>query len=365
MTRYVRHMKTLLLLALVGVSLTACYDVEGEREICDYKALLRYDYNEENTSGGVNMIEWYVYTIDEYIFREDGILFQHRRFTPDHCTEHMDSELNLPPGRYSVIAIGNQDERSFVSDGDCSATIPQKGVTHRDLLLMRLRDAEVMPGGTSGMSERLYYGYKTFTVKEQGISRVRVDMINAHMRLKFRVTWKGTTPSKTDNYYALIESVPSEYRLMPEYIYPKGVTEIKKHDPDIYDEYPSNCNSVIHHIPHTCYKPAADPQAHNILTHRYDTYINGDGVMWGYFTTYRIKQDTKPMLKIYRQGVAPLADVLITKVIPLQEYFDWWGYESPTSTLKQDYELNIVVNLDGSADITPLEIADWEEGGEI
>ena len=357
MKRIIRHIESALLLTAVLLSAVSCYDLEGDREICDYNIQLRYDYNEENGTTQ-NMIDYYVYTIDEYIFDEAGILFLHNRFTPDICREKMNSELRLPPGRYSVIAIGNRDDRSPTTDIS-TGNAPVKGLTHRDDMRLTLDNPEPMPNGTNGDSERLYHGYRTFTVKERGISRVRVDVINAHLILRFRITWKSGAPPR-GSYYALLESVPSEYALMPEHIYPRGSFNCEMHDHNTHDEYLSASNDIIHHIPHTCHLE------NRPLIHRYNTYLNADKEMWGEFTTYRLKNATAPVLKV-------LSAADDTNILPgdinLKEYLDWY-FDAPSSpynrdhTLKQEYLINI--EIDGNTiHMAPLDVADWDEGTQL
>lgn len=345
----IKQIKLACLAVACCVGWVAC-DTEKEREICDYKVQLRYDYNEENTTTE-NRIEYWVYTIDEYIFDENNLLYQYRQVTPERCVEYMHSELELPPGRYSVIAVGNRDERSTATDTRTNSA-PVIGVTHRDDMRLSLDNCESRENGTKGPCEELFHGYKTFTVKENGISRVRVDMINAHFQLRFRVTWKNNTTPDRGNYYATLESIPSEYILMPEYIYTSSSVECEPHDCDAHDLYPDNCNNVIHHIPRTCH------QNRNVLTHRNDTYINADSEMWGQFVNYRIKTETVPVLRIYDS-----AGTQIIKDIDLQRYFDWYNYELDYE-LKQEYEMDIIV--DGTTvTLVPLNVADWDEGGVI
>lgn len=353
MTHITKHIKILLALVVVLSSFTSCYDFDNNREICDYKVQLRYDYNEENGTTQ-NMIEQYVFTIDEYIFGDDNKLYQKRRFTADRCTEHMNSELNLPPGKYSVIAIGNQDDRSVATD-KLNQSEPTVGVTHRDDMLLALENPEHY-GGSCGESERLYHGYKTFTVKERGISRVRVDMINAHMTLRFRITWKNNTAPARGNYYALLETVPSQYSLMPEFIYPIGSFDVANHDCDGHDGYPSDCNNVIHHIPLTCYSKTAAPEME--LCHRHNTYLNADKEMWGEFVSYRIKNATPVVLRIH--STADDSRTLPSD-IDVRAYLNH-ELENRDHTLRQDYALDIVIE-GTKITIVPLDIADWDEGG--
>lgn len=362
MRRYTKIVTALLFSTVAALSLASCH-TDNYREICDYKVQLRYDYNEENRAE-VNMIEYYVYSIDEYIFREDGILFQHRLVTPDRCTEYLNSEIDLPPGKYSVIAVGNRDERSEVSDGSFTrsgtraANTPMPGITHRDNMLLSLENSVLHPDGTHGPSENLYYGYRTFTVKERGISRIRVDMMNSHFRLIFRVTWKnGATPDRNGSYFALLESVPSRYRRMPEYVYPAGKFVSEVYDGSTHDHYQSNSNDVIHYIPTTCYL------SQNVLRHRNDMPINADREMWGEFTTYRLKSSVRPQLRFFAEDPLGGAPTQIVRDIDLQAYFDWYDHDLDTE-LRQHYEIDIVIDGDKII-LLPLNVADWDEGGVI
>lgn len=353
MMQHTRKIIYLFALAAVLLAVAGCHK-DNYREICDYKVQLRYDYNEENQTQQ-NMVEYYVFHIDEYIFDKDGILFASRRFTADRCSEYMNSEIDLPPGRYSVIAIGNRDERSAVTDAK-SGTDPIVKVTHCDDMRMLLDNAVVMTGDTRGPCEPLYHGYRTFTVKEEGISRIRVDMVNAHMILRFRVKWKNGASPERGNYYALLENIPSEYSLMPQYIYPKNSLKAEDHIPANHDEYLSLDNYVIHHIPYTCF-PDAMPA--NTLTHRLDTYLNADNEIWGEFRTYRIKKAT-PIKLIVNSADGQLA---LPNVVDVTGYLTHFGF-TRDDELKQVYEIDILI--DGNKIVmNPLDVGDWFEGGHL
>lgn len=344
--------------ALIGcLALVSCDMDSPQREVCDYTLLLRYDYNEENSTTE-NRIEQYVHTIDEYLFDGDNILYAVRRITPDVCRTAMDSEWNLPLGRYSVIAIGNRDERSRCFDQRSNAE-PVPGVTHREDMRLSLDNAAVMTGDTRGPSEPLYQGYRTFTVTEE-INRIRVDMINVHLQLRFRVTWlNGAAPERGD-YYATLDNVPSDYRLMPEYISPRGVFTVEPFSAAVHEEYREQDNDdAIQHIPHVTY------MENNVVHHRYDTYLNADNEVYGEFRSYRIKSTTAPMLWLYRASDtrAEEDEMVLPRGIDLQAYFEWYDYKLDHE-LKQDYELDIVVDGD-KINITPLQLDDWDEGGEL
>ena len=349
-----------LLLASVVALFGASCSMDEYNEICDYTVQLRYDYNEENTADN-NMIDYYVDKIDEYIFDEQGILFLHRQISHGKCREYLHSEVDLPPGQYSVIAIGNVDERSEVIDITSTSTglkPPIPGVTRREDIRLSLNNCENLFGNTIGPSEKLYYGYKTFTVLPNKISLIRVDVINAHLSLKLRVTWKNGIPATIQGYYMQLEGLPSEYNLMPEFIYPARSFDCENHNTNSHDAYPSNCNVVIHHIPHTCH------QNSNVLTHRYDSYITNDHEMWGQFTTYRIKNATPTLLNIYHYDEnTQQTTKILSNGIDLQAYFAF-RQTNLDQTLKQDYLLSVEIDGD-KTNILPLNVGDWEEGGAL
>lgn len=350
---FIKNIKIL----LIGLVLFLSSCAEGlldhyGNEVCDYSVRLRYDYNEENSTTS-NMLEFYVYTVDEYIFDEYDILFAVNRILPDTCDGVFRSELDLPPGRYSVIAVGNMGEPSEV--WDVLGSVPEKGVTHRDDMRMSLFNAEKRPGNTYGPCERLYYGYRTFTVKPTEVSYIRVDMINAYMRLYFRVTWKKNKPPRGD-YYVVLDAIPSEYGLMPELYYPIGSFDCTEHDPEASDRYEWNTNAIIHHIPYTCYVRNT-PSFRNVLSYRIDTRVNVDNEMWGEFMTYRIRNRTNPMLSIYNADGEE-----ITRKVDLGGYFRWHEIDLD-SELRQDYEISIEVDGNNITINSLMKLSDWDEGG--
>jgi hypothetical protein len=343
---------------LCGSLLFASCDVEDVREVCDYSLQLRYSYNEENTSQ-VNRFDDHISHLDELIFDEQGILVSMRRLEGDECTRVAASETTLPPGRYSVIAVGNRDDRSDLRD-EATGGEPVVGQTHREDVRLSLENAEMFDDETRGHCEELFHGYRTFTIREQGISRVRVDMINAHFELGFRVTWKNSVPVP-GVYYAVLENIPSEYRLMPEWFYPAGSFDALLHEPDTHDEHPHIDDNVLHHIPHTTHLD------NNVLSHSNTTSLNSDGEVWGKFVNYRIKTATEPVMTLYfaADGVRSGSDTMMfPREIKLKDYFAWVGLQLDQE-LKQEYILDIVIDGDQII-ISPFEnfgVADWTEGG--
>ncbi len=350
-----RHIGFLLAIATTCVLPASC-DIGNDPKICDYTVQLRYDYNMENTTTR-NMLEYYVASVDEYIFDETGALYQYRRLQDEACVEKNVSELQLPPGRYSVVAWGNKTGVNTVSPE------PEKGVTTRDELLLSRTgqpNAAAKPadkGTTWQNGDRLYYGYRTFTVGAEGISRIRVDMVHSHLVLRFRVRWTHDAPAP-GNYTAYLGGIGSEYAFMPEFIYPVQHQGWEVHDPDntAHDPYPQSCPKVRHHIPgvhHTA----------NLLDHRIDIRMLGDRELWGEFITYRIRQDSHPLLSIFDASGVQILHPDAAKIIDLQRYFIDQRIDLD-HTLKQEYDLDILI--DGkTVYVTPLHVADWDEGGAL
>jgi hypothetical protein len=352
------------------MALSGACDVDlHETEICTYTVQLRYDYNEEDTSYQNRILYW-VDTVEEYIFDEAQLLYSVRQVTQEKCIEYMDSEMQLEAGKYTVMAIGNRDDRSRVYD-QATGQAPVIGETLRADMRMSLDGSEIrLDDGTSGPCEELFYGYRTFSVREMGASRVRVDMLNAHFQLRFRLTWRPGTGTGAGGYlpgeyYCIMREVPSEYDMMPEWIFPAGRFTAEEFDTTAHDAYPYIDNNVIHHIPYTTYLDK------NVLSYSNTTYLNADREVWGEIISYRTKNDTGLTLEVYRSNDGkthtPETDQLVLpRPINLSGYFEWFEIDLDHE-LKQEYELDIVVDGDRIT-ISPrggLSISDWTEGGAI
>lgn len=351
------YITRLFLLGMVALTATACEFIIDRNDdvVCDYSARIRYDYNEENSTQE-NRFDYRIATLDEYIFDEQGVLVGEHRITRDSCDGSWHSDIDLPPGRYSVIAIGNKDSRSEITDTR-SEEAPVVGLTLREDMRMTLKNCAEYLDGTRGPSESLYHGYRTFTISSTEVSSVRVDMVHAHLKLKFRVTWKNNPPVEREDYYLTLETVPSQYALMPEYYYPEGSFDCRAHDPGHCDPYRIVCNNVVHHIPYTCHG------GNNLTVHRYDTYITNDNEMWSEFTAYRLKNDTPARIQIRHWNEKTRSeDNVLNKGIDLRDYLVNFRGFNLNHTLKQEYELSIIIDGD-QAIISPLEVNDWEEGG--
>ncbi len=347
------------LIFLFSAVMTGCdhlnLGIPDNLDECVTGVQLLYDYNEENTTSE-NKIEYWVHSIDEYIFDQSHILCSVRRLAPGEFA----SLLELPEGKYSVIAIGNMDGRSRVGDGDAGTT-PKVGKTRRENLNLSLQNAEQFPDGTRGPCEELFHCYRTFSVAGKGISRIRADMVNAHFQLRFKVRWQNTDLPQAGAYYAVVEDAPSQYSLMPEWVYPSGRFEAQRHNPAGHDAHPTTSNETIHHLPETAIG--------NTLDHSNITYLNSDFEVWGEIVRYRVKSSTPMTLNLYYapDGTRAVTDIpVLPRSVDLRECLEYFEYNLD-HTLKQEYTLDIEINgkqiiinpIDG------LSIADWTDGGHL
>ncbi len=357
-----RVVRSALIFSLLALS-AGCEDVyrsiRDDLTVCVPGVELLYDYNEENSSRE-NKVEYWIQTIDEYIFDQSGILCSVRHLIPGRFA----SKVDLPEGRYSVIAVGNTDGRSSVTDASLGRA-PVVGLTHREDLRLSLQNAEQFPDGTRGPSEELFHGYRTFSVGTTYTSRIRVDLVNAHFQLRFRIRWsdpRAEVPAGV--YYAVLQGVSSRYALMPEWVYPKGSFIAELHSPQSHDTHAQTDNSIVHHIPETAHR------GDNQLDHSHTTYLNANREIRGAFTTYRAKCDTPLTLAVHHASgdtrIRANDPMVLPHAIDLRAFFEWFDYNLDHE-LKQRYTLDIAVNGERMI-ITPIEeggVGDWTEGGNL
>ena len=352
--RHTRALWPLAVLLLAAGGWASCQGViDGDGEICAYTVQLRYDYNEENTTQ-TNEFAKHVLSTEEYIFDEHGILCAIGPVTADACTGEWVTQQMLPPGRYSVIAVGNRTSMSS------SGPQPKVGETRREDLLLTLvnRSANGTDDGVHFEScGRLFHGYRTFTVAERGISHIRVDMVHSHLDLRFTIRWKNNQiPAHADDFYVLLKDVPSQYHLMPEFLYPVPREAAKLHDPVADDKHESVSDRVIHHI----------PQVHhdrNLATHRKDVGLYGNALS-AQMIGYRIRNvgadRAETTISLYGNGGTQLM-----KDIHLNDFLNRSGINLD-HTLKQQYHIVFEINPDtGEVTVWFADIADWDEGGNL
>jgi len=346
MDRLKKQIELLLLLAGMAFVFPACESVlDLNDDECEYTVQIRYDYNRENTSE-TNLLTEFVHSIDEYIFDEQGILYAVNSVAPDVCDGVWRSEYSLPPGRYSLIAYGNRTGVNSVNE----AVI---GKTTRDEMLLTPDNPYVgLSDGTQTHGDRLYHAYRTFTVAPTGASLIRADMTHAHFGLWFRIRWKNTSraPANTEDFYTVMNDVPSQYSFMPEYIERDFVTQ--KHDCDNDDEYNTICQKSIHHI------PMVHQEGCEKLAHRSDVRMNVGKQFNGYFIAYRVRNET-PLTMSFHGNNNQIFTVDLQR-----QFFETYGIELDRN-LRQEFAIEIIVDENGGTTVQEMDIANWDEGGSI
>ena len=349
-------------LTVVWLLVTSCEGWLGryDDKECDYTVRIFYHYNRENTSRD-NVLSTYVKWMTEYIFDENEVLLMIHPLGVDECDGTYFSELDLPPGKYSIITVGNDTSMSEITDRNAQRA-PEVGVTRRENMLLSLVNETGSRSGRGYFDNcgRLYHGYRTFTVASGELSHVRVDMVHSHCVINYTIRWKNisSTPGNSKDFHVRMDDLPSKYTLMPEYYYPDGVAS--QHDPATSDLYNRVCLGVIHHIP-TVYKPGMLPEGEcNIVNHRSGSTMLGRRVT-GRTVTYRLRNDGDVKFSLYG-GSTRSGETQWMKNLPINRILQDLG-EDLDLTLRQEYDLIFEINDDGTVRTFFAGVADWDEGG--
>lgn len=349
-----------------GLALTSCYTAY-DLKVCDYNVQLNYHYNMENTTTQ-NMIDRHIGAIDQYIFDANNVLLKVVPVSKENCNGRMVSEITLPPGRYSVVSWGNPGP-------SCGVNRAVPGQTTREEMMMMMDNpcgSPLSPDGYNTNTDRLYHSYRTFTVPETGITRMRIDMTHSHLVLKFRIRWRANAPDNTDDFAARMRDVSSEYDFMPEFI--SREERCRPHDCEADDDYRTVCNEVIHHIPRV-------HQERETRNHNLDVKMTADREIHGEFVTFRVRNGYDIVMSLHsgspdrtrsaqeaadddRNNVPdPDGTMRVMKPINLRRFFESYNIDLDR-TLRQEYALDFLIDGD-RVTVSGLDIADWEEGGSL
>ncbi len=332
---------TALILATTG--LVSC-SIDDDPVLCTNNVEITYHYNLENTSQD-NEFTNYVHTATEYIFDDKGVLFRVNDLTLDACTGQYVSKQDLPAGKYSVLFIGN--DSGLNDTGDARLGGVRLNETRREDLLLSLHGPGTHANPCNN-GDRLYYGYRTFSVAPAGTSLVRVDAVHSHLVLKYRVHWKNNPPAR-GLYTAYLDGIPSQYGLMPEYVYDGAACCL--HDPQQHDPYTQVCTSVRHHILRV-------GRMHNILCHHIQSPMNGSFEVHGEFVAYRLRNTTAARISLYNSN-----GTRVMKEIDLSKYFREKGI-GLDENLRQEFALDFLIDGD-QVIVSEINLEDWDEGGVI
>lgn len=336
--RTAAHMAACILLCMCAA--TSCH-IDGTPEPCAYDIKLVYRYSRD-MKGTANHIGSHIGSMKEYLFDEDGVLYAVSTLPGKSCMGYNVSEHSLPSGKYTVVSWGNINGSSHIDP-----MVP--GLSTLDDMSIML-NAPSKNGGdgeqTYKNSERLYYGYRTFRVNDNGISRINVDMAHAYCRLGLTIGWNSTPPENTRDFNILYRNIPAGYGFTPDYIIDR-----EEWRPYLRREsdYPAICADFRY------YPPEYDG-AKTHVTHRADVTMNVDKKIKTELITYR-HGDEPLLLSLYA------GDRQIMKEIDLQYFFTTMGVQLSRHP-QQEFDLRIDIDGD-SVTVGFMSVTDWDEGGSI
>lgn len=253
--------------------------------------------------------------------------------------------LAIPAGRYMMVNLGNQSDRSELiqsDDGHVSQLTLESTALHDGKWLPSSLSSLRIGSSDSGIAlsntDELFWGVSEFEIDSQGyISdlgfRRRYDdygwpvteMNNIHCHLRVKVEWFNMPPGYGD-YELELSGVPSRYSLDP----------TLSADADRYVVPVSNRTS-----------------SHRLTIPLLGFELDAD------FVTLRYTDSDIPTLRIYYKGEQ------ISPDIDLQRAFTAWGWW-PSAVHVQEYAISVTLYSNGKADVTPLIegiVNDWIDGG--
>ena len=321
---------------LLAMGLATSCALDGELDECPYNVRLEYWYT---GSGTVNVLPDYVSRMREFVYDEHGVLCLVSERSGRKAVLY--GEFTLPPGKYTLVNWANLDTASHIPPFEV-------GKTTLDDMKLYLDNPYSQTKSTASWqksSEKLYYGYTTFSVRDRGVSRQRVDMVHSHCKLNILVKWKGRAPANTRNFVMTLKDIPSSYQFRPG-------SEIKGSPHSYYDETDETVtrSGVFYYIP----GKADAPTVH----HRIDVKMEITGSVSGEFVTYRLTNDTHPVFCLYA-GDSP-----VIKEIDLWKYFRTMQIDLDNN-LRQEFDLVVEVDPSGGIIVSSAIVMDWNDGGNI
>jgi hypothetical protein len=307
--------------------------VKEDLEDCAPVARLVYRYDREGESGGKNVLPVFVSKIIQYIFDENERLVAVDTVRPDDAGKFV-SRQPLAPGRYTASGWGNVNGASRVKEA----------VVGQDMELYLDNETGA---GVQGASERLFYGYREFTVEERGESRVHVDMTRAHCVLAFTVWWKdeAMTPATTGELHLLLRDVPSRQGFFPGYRARDML--VAPYTPGM-EGYPAGDGTVINYIP-------VVHDRERLVTRRAVASMKGNRAR-GEIVSYRLSSDSHPVLSLHD------GEKVLVGEIDLHAFFTGLGIRLD-EVLRQEYQVGIEIWSDRVVVFSlAASVSEWSDG---
>ncbi|MDH6306156.1 hypothetical protein M2459_002870 [Parabacteroides sp. PF5-5] len=287
---------------------------------------IRVSYRYFRDGAGNNLLGNYIRTTEVFIFDYDGKLL------PDYPINGLPSELELPIGNYTIVVWGNR-----------AASIPGGNMSKSGMLL-KTKDGETE---IKNAGDRLYYGYRSFSVGENGMTHINVDMVHAHAVMSLTIRWKSNPPENTGDFYLSLQEAPPASSFLPGTI-SKGLKW------DVYspgtDTYPQADLSSVSYFP-----KAIDNMTGPV--YRQDTHINVDKNVKATFITFRYSNTSPLILSLYGGGR------LLMKEIALERFFRESGINLENNT-RQEFDLDVLIDGD-KVEVSLAGENDWDEGGVV
>ena len=326
----------LLLCLTLMLCLGAC-DIDGDLAECPYNARLEYWYT---GTGQANVLPDYVYRMHEFVFDSVGVLCHKREISG---RKGIAAELSLPPGRYTLVAWGNIDTCSRTGKTEIGKTRLE------DLRLYADRPYKSTRASASlqAPAEKLYYGHAGFRIAERGVSRGRVDMVHAHLKLDVTVKWKGRAPTDTGDLYMTLSGIYPEYQFLPKY-------EVKGSP---YSSYSADNGGAMTRSGIWYYIPGR-PKDCSPVTYKVATKMDITRTVSAQFVTYRLASADHPILQLFGGG-QPLI-----REIDLEKYFRTMQIDLDKN-LRQEFSLVVEVDANGGIIVSSAKVSDWVDGGTI
>lgn len=327
-------------LVLLALLLTSCR-IDRPLEECRYNVQISYQYLRE-MSDTRNMIDSYVHSIDEYIFDRNGVLLDSRKVQGSACSGKSVSESTLPPGLYSVVAVGNLGLASSLTQ-----VVP--GTTRLEDMMLWLDNPHPVGGWVQAHndSEKLYYGYGTFEVRDKKVSHIKVNMFHSHCVLSITVRWKTKIPDDMRDLYMTYKEVPGQYSFRPGYVIQNSTWH--GYDPS-FDDYPMQTADNKFYTPW-------HGQTTRTVVHKKDVNINVDRKIITQFITYRYRSNSPLLISLHA------GPTQIMKEIDLSHFFTSMGIDLDKN-FRQEFNLQFVIDGD-NVHVGFISLSDWEEGGVI
>lgn len=330
----------LVLLSFVLTMVIPSCNIDGDLEECPYNARLEYWYT---GTGQANVLPSYIFRMKEFVFDSLGMLRHIKKLSGK---KNVAAELYLPPGRYTLVAWGNPDSLSCLSEVEIGHTQLSDILMYANNPAQDETLAMNIPSLQQG-TESLYYGYASFTILPRGVTRQRIDMVHAHLKLDVTVKWKSKAPTDAGDMYMTLSNIPSVYTFLPKY-------EIKGSGYSTYStaaDTTTTRSGVWYYIPE-------EPEGYPLITVKRPVKMDITHTVNAIFTTYRIRGDDHPVLRLYGGGSQ------IVKDIDLYKYFRTMQIDLDEN-LRQEFSLILEVDANGDVIVSSATTSDWIDGGAI